>query len=79
MVSFTGQVWDWKDVEANCLDLEMHNPFSIAEKTLESDTYLLRLSSVPLKVTAVAVSDGESFAYLKILFLRGNKNWAKVG
>lgn len=66
-------------MEANCLDLEMHNPFSTAKKTLGSDILLLRLSSVPLKVTAVAVSDGDSFTHPKMLFLGGNKNWAKVG
>lgn len=72
-------VQDWRAVEANCLDLEMHKPFSTAKKTLASDTLLLRLSSVPLKVTALVVSDGDSFARLKMLFLKGNKNWAKVG
>lgn len=66
-------------MEANCLALEMHNLFSTAKKTCGSDTLLLRLSSVPLKVTALALSDGDSSAHLKILFLRGNKNWAKVG
>lgn len=32
---FTGRVQDRRDVEANCLDLEMHNPFSTAKKTLD--------------------------------------------
>lgn len=63
IILFTRPVQDWRDVEANCLDLEMHNPFSTAKKTLASDTLLLRLSSVPLKVTALAVSDGDRLVW----------------
>lgn len=38
IIFFIGPVQDWGDVEANGLDLEMHNPFSTAKKTLGSDT-----------------------------------------
>lgn len=53
---------------------EMHNPFGTAEEALGSDTQLPRLTLVPVKVTAVAVSDGDHFAWLKTLFLRGYEN-----
>ncbi|RMC16491.1 hypothetical protein DUI87_06426 [Hirundo rustica rustica] len=55
-----GPVQGWRDVEASYLDLEIHNPFSRAKKTLGFDSSLLRLLSVPLKVTVLAVSDGDS-------------------
>lgn len=58
---------------------EMHNPFGTAGEALGSDTQLPRLTLVPVKVTAVAVSDGDHFAWLKTLFLRGYENWDKVG
>lgn len=55
-------VQDWRDMEANCTYLEMNNPFGIAREIPGSDTQLPRLPSVPLKVTAVTVSDGDYFA-----------------
>lgn len=57
-----GTLQDWRDMEANCTDLEMHNPFGTAREIFGSDTQLPRLPSVPLKVTAVTVSDGDHFA-----------------
>lgn len=53
--------------------------FQYSKEDSGSDILLLRQLSVPVKVTAVAVSDGDGFTCLKMLLLRGNKNWAKVG
>lgn len=58
---------------------EMHNPSGTAREALGSDTQLPRLPSLPVKVTAVAVSDGDHFAWLKTRFPRGYENWDKVG
>lgn len=41
-----GTVQDQRDMEANCTDLKMHNPFGTAREILGSDTQLPRLPSV---------------------------------
>lgn len=56
-----GTVQDWRDMEVNCTNLEMHTSFGTAREIVGSDTQLPRLPSVPLKVTAVTVSDGIAY------------------
>lgn len=64
-------------METNCSDLS--NAQIQKCYALGSNIRLPRLPSVPVKAIAVAVSNGDHFAQLNTVFLRGCENWDREG